>query len=202
MKRTVSALNLPRRVTDVLVYAKVVLARMTEEPLFDPPPALLSTLEADVAAFEAAVVSVASRRRGAAAVRKQCQSKVLHDLQQLQAYVQSLAQRLSPNEAAAVIERAGMHVKDARGPSKPPLRVHPGPLASTAHAYARAARTRASYEFQYAFEGGTWVSMAPTVRSDAPLEGLVPGLLYSVRVRMATKAGLSDFSEPVMFRAG
>jgi hypothetical protein len=202
MKRTLSALNLPRRVTGILVYAKFVLARMTEDPLFDPPSALLAALQADVTAFEAAVIAVVSRRMGAGAVRKQCQSKVLHDLREMQAYVQSLARRLPANEAAAVIECAGMNVKDARGPSKPPLRVHPGPLASTAHAYARAARTRASYEFQYAFEGGTWVSMAPTVRSDAPLEGLVPGLLYSVRVRMATKAGLSDFSEPVMFRAG
>jgi hypothetical protein len=202
MKRTLSALNLPRRVTGVLVYAKVVLARMTEDPLFGPPSALLSTLEADIAAFEAAVVSVVSRRMGSGAGRKQCQSKVLHDLQQLQTYVQSLAQGLSPNEAAAVIARAGMNVKDARGPSKPLLRVNPGPLASTAHVYARAVKTRASYEFQYAFEGGTWVSLAPTVRSDALLEGLVAGLLYSVRVRMATKAGLSDFSEPVPFRAG
>jgi hypothetical protein len=202
MKRTLSALNLPRRVTDVLVYAKFVLARMTEDPLFDPPSALLAALQADVTAFEAAVIAVVSRRMGAGAERKQCQSKVLHDLQQLQTYVQSLAQGLSPHEAAAVIARAGMNVKDARGPSKPPLRVNSGPLASTAHAYARAVKTRASYEFQYAFEGGTWVSLAPTVRSDALLEGLVAGLLYSVRVRMATKAGLSDFSEPVPFRAG
>jgi hypothetical protein len=63
-------------------------------------------------------------------------------------------------------------------------------------------KTRASYELQYASEGRTWVSMAPTVRSAAPLVGLVPGLLYSVRVRTATKAGVSDFSEPVTFRAG
>jgi hypothetical protein len=82
------------------------------------------------------------------------------------------------------------------------VRVNPGPLATTAHVYARAAKTRASYELPYAFEGGTWVSMAPTVRSDAPLAGLVPGLLYSVPVRTATKAGLSDFSEPVTLRAG
>ena len=202
MKRTLSALNLPRRVTGVLVYAKVVLARMTEDPLFDPPPALLSSLQADVAAFEAAVVSVASRRQGAAALRKQCQSKVLRDLQQMQTYVHSVAQPLPPDEAAAVIERAGMDVKDARGPSKPLLRVNPGPLATTAHAYARAVKTRASYEFQYAPEGGAWVSVAPTVRADAPLVGLVPGLLYSVRVRTATKAGLGGFSEPVTFRAG
>ena len=59
-----------------------------------------------------------------------------------------------------------------------------------------------TYELQYAPEGGAWVSVAPTVRSDAPLVGLVPGLLYSVRVRTATKAGLGDFSEPVTFRAG
>ena len=39
-------------------------------------------------------------------------------------------------------------------------------------------------------------------RTDAPLVGLVPGLLYSMRVRTATKAGLSNFSEPVTFRAG
>jgi hypothetical protein len=64
------------------------------------------------------------------------------------------------------------------------------------------ALTRASYELQYASEGGTSVSMAPTVRSDAPLLGLVARLLYSVRVHMGTKAGLSDFSEPVTFRAG
>jgi hypothetical protein len=95
-----------------------------------------------------------------------------------------------------------MDVKDARGPSKPLLRIVPGPLASAAHVYARAERTRASYEFQYAREGDAWVSIAPTVRADAPLEGLVPGLSYSVRVRTATKAGLSDFSEPVTFRAG
>jgi hypothetical protein len=53
-----------------------------------------------------------------------------------------------------------------------------------------------------AFEGGMWASMAPTVRSDAPLEGLVPGLSCSVQLRMATKAGISDFSEPVTLRAG
>jgi hypothetical protein len=64
------------------------------------------------------------------------------------------------------------------------------------------ALTRASYELQYASEGGTWVSMAPTVRSDAPPVRLVAGLLVSMRVRMATKAGLSDFSELVTFRAG
>jgi hypothetical protein len=202
MKRTLSALNLPRNVTGVLVYAKVVLARMTEDPLFDPPPALLCALKADIAAFESALIAVASRRRGASSARKESQSRVLGDLELMKAYVQSLAQSLSPNEAAAVIERAGMDVKDARGPSKPPLRAEPGPLATTAHVYARAAKTRASYEFQYAPEGGAWVSVAPTVRSDAPLVGLVPGLLYSVRVRTVTKAGLSDFSEPVTFRAG
>jgi hypothetical protein len=53
---------------------------------------------------------------------------------------------------------------------------------------------------QYAPEGDARVSVPPTVHSDAPLLGLVPGLSYSVRVRRATKAGLSDFSEPVTFR--
>ena len=79
-------------------------------------------------------------------------------------------------------------------------RVHP--YVGAAQVYARAAKPRASYELQHAPEAGAWVFVPPAVRSDAPLVGLVPGLSYSVRVRMATKAGLSDFSEPVTFRAG
>jgi hypothetical protein len=62
--------------------------------------------------------------------------------------------------------------------------------------------TRASLRAPVRVRRGTWVSMAPTVRSDAPLVGLVAGLLQSVRVRMATKAALSNFSQPVTFRAG
>jgi hypothetical protein len=175
---------------------------MTDDPVFDPPALLPSTLEAEIAAFEAAVVAVVSRGKGAAAARKASQALVVQALQQVLTYVHTLAQPLSPAEAEALVARAGMSVKDARGPTRPLLRVVVGPLATTAHVYARAARTRASYEFQLAPEGGEWVALPAIVRADAPLAGLVPGALYSVRVRVSTKEGLSDFSDTLSFRAG
>ena len=91
-------------------------------------------------------------------------------------------------------------MKDAKGPSKSALRVKQGPTSGSAHAYARAATTRASYEWQYAPEGGAWVSLPRTVRADARLDGLVPGTTYSLRVRNLTKDGTSDWLGPVTFR--
>jgi hypothetical protein len=38
--------------------------------------------------------------------------------------------------AAAIVERAGMNVKDARGPTKPALKARPGPVPGSVHLWA------------------------------------------------------------------
>ena len=201
MRRTRAALNPPRRVHDFLAFAKVVAACMSEDPLFSAPASVLATLAANLVALEAALMAVLTRRVGAATERKARQRDVLSSLQYLQAYVQSLADSGPPNEVAMVFERAGMAVKNARGPKRAALAVKPGRVSGSAHAYVRATRARAAYEWQLAPDGGEWVSLPFTVPAEVELDGLVPGTLYQVRARTVTAEGPSDWLSPVRFRA-
>ena len=73
---------------------------------------------------------------------------------------------------ASIVERAG-DIKDARGPSKPPFVVKPGRTSGTVHLFARAAKTRASYEWAYSVDGTSWTCTEPTVRADKVVDGLV-----------------------------
>ena len=202
MKRTLIALNPPRRVHDFLMHARVIATRLSEDPRFSPPPASLAELTADVAALEAALIASASRASGCAAARKACQARVAMGLKVLQAHVQSMANACPSTEAAVLIELAGMSVKNALGPSKATFVVKPGRTADSAHAYARAAPTRASYDWQWSTDGERWVSIPSTVRADAELRGLEAATLYWFRYRSVTKAGISDWSDAVTYRAG
>jgi hypothetical protein len=200
MKRIRVALNAPRRVHDFVAFARAIAACLSGDPLFSPPPSPLAKLEADVVALEAALAAVLTRRVGAAAERKARQTDVLATLQVLQAYVQTLANTRTPNEAAMVAKRAGMAVKDARGPSRAALMVKPGRASGSAHAFVPAAKTRAGYEWQLARDGGDWVSLPFTVRADVDLDGLDPGTLVWVRARSVSAKGPSNWLTPVRFR--
>ncbi len=202
MKRTLVALNPPRRMHDFLVYAKVIAERLTEDPVFNPPPSFLPDLKADIAALEAALVSATTREIGLAAARRACEAKVMAEIRQVQSYVQWLAgSTSSPDEAAGIAVRAGLRVKNTAGPSKATFAVKPGRTPGSARAYARAAKTRASYEWQYSSDGVHWLSVPTTVRADAHIEGLVAGAQYWFRCRSVTKDGVSDWSEVVVCRA-
>jgi hypothetical protein len=62
-------------------------------------------------------------------------------------------------------------------------------------------RKVADAERRLARPAGVLDLCAATMRSGAPLVGLIPGLLDSVRARVATKATPEGFREPVTFRA-
>jgi hypothetical protein len=200
MNRIHVILKPPRRVHDLCLFAKMIATRLSEDPLFSPPPALLAALEASVAAFEASLVASGSRTGGTAAQRWWRQRDVMSALESLRAYVQTLTNAQPLHEAEMVPARAGMSVKDAKGPKRGVLTVKQGRVSGSAHAYAPAARTRASYEWEYAPDGGAWISPPFTLHADVVLEGLAPGVLYFLRVRSVTKEGFGDWSERVSFR--
>jgi hypothetical protein len=202
MKRTLVALNPPRRVADFLFFAKTVAACLSEDPLFSPPASQLATLVAGVAALEATLVAVLMRKLGAAAARKARQSDVLAALHVMRTYVQTLASTMPADEAAMVAVRAGMAVKDAKGPKRPALMVKAGRVSGSAHAYAPAAKRRAGYEWQVAREGAPWVSLPFTMRADVELSGFEPGSMISVRARAVMADGPSDWLGPARFLVG
>jgi hypothetical protein len=202
MKRIRVALNPPRRVHDFLVFARVVAARLSEDPLFSPPASQLAKLASDIALLEAALVAVVTRRVGAAAERKARQADVHTSLLVLQAYVQSLADSRTSDEAAMVAARAGMGVKDAKGPGRAALAVKPGRAAGSLHAYVKAAKTRAGYEWQLRYEGEEWKPLPFTLRADVELHGLLPGTVAWVRARAVTADGPSAWLAPVRVLVG
>ena len=62
---------------------------------------------------------------------------------------------------------------------------------------ARAATTRASYDWQWSTDGTLWVDLERSVRADAALTGLTPGRRYYLRYRTLTKDGVADWSQVV-----
>jgi hypothetical protein len=195
MKRPLVARNAPRSKNDFTVYAEVVAMRLSDEPLFDPRPPTLDAFKADVATLASAVVAAATRQAGLAAAWRARAAAVSQGLSVLHSYVQGLASAKPPEEAAEVIVRAGFSVKNARGPSKRAFAVKPGRTPGSVRAYAKAAASRASYDWQTSKDGTTWVSIASTTRADATFEGLLAGRPAWFRCRSLTKDGASDWSD-------
>jgi hypothetical protein len=65
------------------------------------------------------------------------------------------------------------------------------------HLFARAAKGRASYDWQCSKGEERWLFGPRTVRADVKLYGLVRGAVYVFRYRTVTKEGVSDWSQIV-----
>jgi hypothetical protein len=201
MRRVIAALNEPRRIPEYIVYARAIANALANEPRIASPTPSLAVFEADVTALEAAEARALLRGTGRVATRNACWAKVRWELKSLRSYVQSVADS-SPDDAAAVILRCGMSVKNVAGPAKEPWVVKPGPVPGSVHLYARAAKGRASYEWQYSLDGKLWTSLPPTTRADAKLQGLVVGRRHFFRYRYTSKGILSDWSDVVSLIVG
>jgi hypothetical protein len=112
----------------------------------------------------------------------------------LRTFVQSVADA-NPPDAAAIIEIAGMNVKRSSGHGKADFEVKRTRVPGTVVLVARAAKGRASYDWQYGRDGVTWLDVEATLRADATLGGLTPGAWYFFRLRVVTPAGKGDWSD-------
>jgi hypothetical protein len=196
MKRVIAVLDEPRRIHDYVAYAQLVAASVAADPVFASPSPPIAVVLADVAALGEATVTALARTAGTRAARQALAVRVHSDLMALRCYVQGIADA-HPGEQACIIARAGMSVKNARGPSKPPFEAKQLPVSGSVHLFARAEKRRASYDWQYSKGEDAWLSGPRTVRADATLDGLVRGAVYFFRYRTVTKEGVSDWSQSV-----
>ena len=197
MKRIIAALNEPRTIHEYVTYAQFVTECVAADPVFASPRPPIAVLLADVAALRAATAASLSRTAGTRPARRALAGRIHGDLTTLKHYVQEVADSHPREEAASVITRAGLSVKNARGPSKPPFEVKQLPLSGAVHVCARAAKGRASYDWQYSKDQQQWLFGPRTVRADVKLYGLVRGTVYFFRYRTVTKEGVSDWSQVV-----
>jgi hypothetical protein len=196
MRRVIAALNEPRTIHAYVTYARFIAERVAADAIFAAPRPPSADLLADIAGLEQATVASLSRSVGTKAKRLERKARVHQGLMTLRCYVQEVADG-SPGQQASVIARAGMSVKNARGPSKAGFEAKQGPVSGAVLLSARAERTRASYEWQYSLDQQTWLSAPPTVRADTSIRGFLPATRVFFRYRTVTKAGVSDWSDVV-----
>jgi len=73
-----------------------------------------------------------------------------------------------------------------------------GAVSGSVHAIAKATKGARANEWQYSLDGGkTWFDLLPTTGADTTIHGLTPGTTVSIRQRVLTKAGLTDWGQPV-----
>jgi hypothetical protein len=201
MTRVLAALNVPRRIPEILVYAQSVAVAMTGNPAFPSPVPPLATFEGDIAALEASHVRTLTRAVGTASERNSKLATVQSDLGSLRAYVQDVA-NASPGQAAVVIASAAMSVKRSSGHAKADFEANQGPVSGTARLVAKAPRVRTSYDWQQSTDGIAWVDLERTMRADADVVGLAAGTRYLFRYRTLTKDGIGDWSRTVSLLVG
>jgi len=194
--RVIAALNLSTHVQDVIAHAKAIVGSMAANPAFASSTPPLATVTADIAALETAQTAALTKAKGAVEVRDTKLATVRADLEHLKAYVQSVADA-TPATAEATIQSSGMSVKKPGTHTKTDLEATDGSVSGTAHLVAKAAGSRASYEWQSSTDQKTWANQPSTLQAKTNVTGLTPATLYYFRVRSVTKAGEGNWSQVV-----
>jgi hypothetical protein len=195
-RRTFAVLSLPRPVPTLLGVADSIVGRMTNNPYFpspDPPLATIAASSKDLATSQAAALT---RAHGAVAARDEKRAVLVTQLGQLKGYVQKVADA-TPDNAASIIESAGLlvHKMTARKPRT--FVAAPGPVTGSAKLAAPSDGKRTAHEWEYSVDGGkTWVSAPATLQATTTVTGLPTATSVLFRHRSVLKTGESDWSVP------
>ncbi len=197
IKRATIALNLPKRIPDLILYANNIVQKLTGNPAFPTPTPTLAALTAAVADLHNAETAALSRAKGAATVRDTKRTVLIALLQQLRGYVQAMADA-TPEDGAAIIQSAGLAVRKIAVRAARAFAAKQGSVSGTAKITAVSAGHRSSYEWQYSVDGGkTWVAAPATIQAKTTVGGLASGTTVQFRYRTVTKAGEGDWSQAV-----
>ena len=195
-RRAIVALNLPKRIPDLIIYANQIATAMTGNTSFPAPPVPIATFETDIAGLGTAEQAVLTRVKGAAATRNVKLAVVRSDMEHQKAHVQQIADQ-NPATAEAVIHSAGMSVKKITLRNKADLAATLGPVLGSVHLVAKSSGHRVAYEWQYSLDQKTWTSAPTTLQAKASLTGLTSAATYSFRVRPVLKTGEAAWTQIV-----
>jgi hypothetical protein len=194
---TLATLSLPASVALLIELARTLLqAQITNKVIFTSPIPSTAQLKTDIDSLDAAQSAAKTRGAGLCAIRDEKRKVVVSDLHQLVAYVQQTA-NLNPEQAASIIESAGMTVRKHGTHAKSDLAVKPA-TAGAAHLVAKAIKGARAHEWQYSADGGkTWVSAPVSAQAKTTIGNLPTATLVYFRHRSVTKAGPGDWSSSV-----
>lgn len=191
-----STQNVPRYLTG----GRLIISMMTGNASFPAPTPPLSDVSASLDTLE---VSEELARKGGKGVVKQrdVALRTVHNkMTVLKAYVQSTA-NAEPDKGEAIILSAGMNVAKPRTRIKLPTSAKHGNAPGRVVLDAKALPKPVQYRWQMSTDQTTWTDLPETFKTRTTVEGLVPAMVYSFRLRTVTKNGPSEWSPPVTIMA-
>ncbi len=191
-------LKLPETVANFIVRAQTIHDTMAANTKTLPAPSpALTVLAADIASLITKEAAAKARTVGAVADRDAAKKVVSDDLSSEQAYVEQLV-NADPANGATIAQDAGMQLRKVPTRNKPLLALNKGATTGTVKAVAKATKGAKANEWQYSLDGGkTWIDVPPTTKANTSIQNLTPGSTVSIRQRVLTKAGQSDWGQPV-----
>jgi len=174
----------------------IVSAMTANKATFPTPTPPLATVSADIAALQVAETAL-KNRIGNRADRDDKKQVVVSDMGQLHGYVQTTV-NATPSQAEVIAADASMTIR------RKPVRKGKAPLAvkqtvsSSVVVVAKATTGARTNDWQYSTDAGkTWIEWAPSLRSHTTITGLPAGVQVQLRSRAVTKAGPSDWTQPL-----
>ena len=196
--RCIAILKLPKNNTPLYISrARAIVQAMTGNPWFPSPRPDLATVESAIEALDEAQTATLAGAQAETATRNDKRRDLRLVLEQLCAYVQSVADANVAN-AASIIESAGMYVKGVGGRRRAGFRLTDGRVSGEVDVFTDQAANRASYDWQYSLDDCvSWVDLPGTTKADTTIAGLPRGARVWVRYRTIVKSVTSDWSQPL-----
>ena len=197
--RVIVVLRLPDPIGLLISVVRAILVAMTGNAHFPSPTPTLASVDSAVSTLEKAQAAALTRVKGATDTRNTARKALIALMDELRSYVQKISDA-DPENAAAIIQSAGMAVKKAIVHATRVFAVIQGASSGTVKVVAPSAARRASYDWSWSTDGGKAWQIAPsTLQAKTQLSGLVAGSTVSFRYRVTTKAGEGEWSDAINF---
>jgi hypothetical protein len=195
--RAIAVSKFPKNAPGMSAFTHALIAAMSGNALIPNPNPSIATLTTLVTTVDTTETATKTRTKGTVAARNAALAALEVALHATKANIQQLADA-SPEQADAIIASVGMSVRKTAVRVKAPFAVEQGTLSGTAQLTAKAAALRASYEWEWSGNGGsTWTPVLPTLKAKTTVTGLPVATSCQFRFRSVTKAGVSDWSQPI-----
>ena len=191
------------QVTPLLVLLMAIHDKMLANPTMYPSPTVpLSKYLDQINAIVTANTSAKAKNPGAKTIRTAAVDVAIGTTELLVKYVQSLADLATTEQAAVIIESAGMKVALTPTYVRPIIKVkqlQSGSVQLKAAASQLSKSKRAkTYAWSYSLDGGkTWVSVANTPVANTIVSGLPAQSAVSFRVMVTTTLAVGDWSQNI-----
>jgi hypothetical protein len=189
---------------DVYARATAILNGVYADPIDYPsPPIPVADFKADVDTYSVKITAALDGGKKAIAERNHQGEILIKAIRQLGHYVDMTGKEDMPTFLKSGFEAASTTKGTAQPLSQFIRKITAGPNAGQFQVAVAAVPGALSYELRSAPVGaggtlGTFTNQpVGKTRPPATVTGLTPGLTYSIQVRAVTKAGYTDWSDPI-----